>query len=120
MRVLMGCARGVVCGCADIFFPVDFPTLRDLHRFFAGREDRAGGLQQSRLIVKSADFMRAHAALEQTATRSGYNPMLEDFLNTAFFLTEFGAGQASPQALVPSNNSPDTPAVGDKDTPADK
>lgn len=74
----------------DIFFPVDFATLRDLHRFFMGRQDRASdGKSQRSLIVKSADFMRAYASLEQTATRSGYNPLLEDFLNTSFFLSEW-------------------------------
>jgi hypothetical protein len=35
----------------------------------------------------TADFMREWHDMESTATRSGFNPMLEDFTNTRFLCT---------------------------------
>lgn len=75
-------------GGADIFFPIDFHVLRDLHRFFAQRVDRSGRVRYNASVVKSGEFLRAHADAPQTATRSGYNPLFEDFQNTSFFLVE--------------------------------
>jgi hypothetical protein len=40
----------------------------------------------SGVVVAWEEFFRAHAEWGLTATRSGYNPLLQDFSNTAFFL----------------------------------
>ena len=39
--------------------------------------------------------MYAYADLSETATRSGYNPLMEDFRNTCFFLAESSSYVAS-------------------------
>ena len=58
-------------GEADIFFPTDFGLLARM----AGCGARAQA---------SADFLRQHAQCERTRTQTGFNPMLETYLNTSF------------------------------------
>jgi hypothetical protein len=58
------------------------------HAHTQQRADRAGNVRYTPTVLKSAEFMKAHAEVKQVETRSGYNPMLEDFQNTAFFLVE--------------------------------
>jgi hypothetical protein len=36
--------------------------------------------------MKSREFMKRYATLADTATASGYNPLLQDFSNTSFFV----------------------------------
>jgi hypothetical protein len=64
-------------GECDIFFPTDFGALARLYLAAGGARARA---------VKTRDFMREYAELEGTETRSGYNPLVDDFSNTALFL----------------------------------
>ena len=64
---------------ADIFFPTDFPALADAYRATTnGREMR---------VMTSREFLKAHADVPGTTTRTGYNPLLEDFTNTRFALS---------------------------------
>jgi len=37
--------------------------------------------------VGSKEFLNKFADTQKTKTKSGYNPMLQDFMNTRFFLT---------------------------------
>ena len=62
-------------GEVDIFFPTSFPRLRRIH---------GGGR-----IVRSSRFLQKHAegGGKAARTRSGYNPLLEDFANTCFLLS---------------------------------
>lgn len=77
-------------GSADIFFPTDFGMLSRLHADAAARAGRAvprhGAVVGGGRHMKSAEFMRLYADLAATRTRSGYNPLLEDYSNTSFFL----------------------------------
>lgn len=41
-------------------------------------------------VMKTRAFMEQHAQLSATCTRSGYNPLLEDFANTSFYLGHTG------------------------------
>ena len=64
---------------ADIFFPTDFTALADAYRATTnGREMR---------VMTSREFLKAHADVPGTTTRTGYNPLLEDFTNTRFALS---------------------------------
>lgn len=83
-------------GGADVFFPVDFFLLRDLYRYLAQRDDRAtGGTVGHRTrVVKSGRFLYEYGEWKETETRSGYNPLIEDFRNTCFFLASAGPGAA--------------------------
>lgn len=103
-------------GTADIFFPTDFALLGALYRQAAQRAQRAqhassgsssegatrsdsatsgshaGGAAGSTPAVRAealgtADFMARYSPdLAATRTASGYNPLLEDYSNSAFFL----------------------------------
>lgn len=64
-------------GECDVFYPTDFSSLAGLYTALGGARART---------IKTRDFMREHAELECTETRSGYNPLLEDFSNTALLI----------------------------------
>jgi len=66
-------------GEADVMFATSFEALGKLYAHASG--GRSGA------TVSTADFMQRHARLEATTTASGYNPLLKDFVNQAFFVT---------------------------------
>ena len=43
-------------------------------------------------LTKTKDFMSQYAKLSLTSTQSGYNPLLEDFANTSFYIGRTGWG----------------------------
>ena len=66
-------------GDADIFFATDFDWLS---RAYAA----AGGVGAVSALPPLEFFARAPDLAAETATRSGWNPLLEDFWNTRIFL----------------------------------
>jgi len=48
----------------------------------------AGDIQGQ--VMKTKAFMKQHAELTATLTKSGYNPLLEDFSNTSFYIGSAG------------------------------
>ena len=81
-------------GQADIMFPTRFEAIAAIHE----RLQLQYAPEQSsyhRKVLKTSAFMNSFAPpqlLERTETRSGYNPMMEDFINTSFLITkEVGA-----------------------------
>ena len=66
-------------GEADIFFATDFDWLS---RAYAA----AGGVGAVAAVPPADFFARSPDLAAETATRSGFNPMLEDFWNTRIFL----------------------------------
>lgn len=38
--------------------------------------------------MKSREFMKRYASLAETTCAGGYNPLLQDFRNTSFFIGE--------------------------------
>lgn len=65
-------------GLFDIFFPTDFQLLRQVHQSLTGQVSK---------IVSHQEFCSSYAEYGQTRTRSGYNPMLEEFQNVHFYLS---------------------------------
>ena len=65
-------------GGADIFFATDFRWLASAYT--SVMEDGAAAE-----VLSSRAFLEMHVNPERTETRTGYNPMLEDYANTAFF-----------------------------------
>lgn len=63
----------------DILFPTNFNLLQAVYHMSA---TEACASQ----ICSSKDFMKQYADLSATRTKLGYNPLLEDFTNTAFFI----------------------------------
>ena len=96
-------------GGADIFFPVNFFLLRDLYRFLVSRADRRGGGKgYTARVVKSTRFLERYGeeGAGGTVTRSGYDPILEDFLNTCFFLAEGKGGREGSSSSASSSPKP--------------
>lgn len=84
-------------GTADIFFPTDFSLLCRLYRAAAAvaggppeRGPDAAGAAHPMVAAEhlgTAEFMLRWApSAAATRTASGYNPLLEDYSNSAFFL----------------------------------
>ena len=77
-------------GQADVFFPTDFETLRVLDAAAAKKspdQDRTGEVKPKSQVTTTRAFMEKWARVDATATGSGYNPLLQDFSNTKFFLS---------------------------------
>ena len=66
-------------GEADIFFPVDFHFLRVMHKEFLKRDAN---------VVKSFDFIEEFSMENWTVSKSGFNPIREDFSNTCFLTSK--------------------------------
>ena len=66
-------------GEADIFFATDFDWLAKAYA-------SAGGVGAVAAVPPADFFARSPDLAAETATRSGFNPMLEDFWNTRIFL----------------------------------
>ncbi|EIE25916.1 DUF185-domain-containing protein [Coccomyxa subellipsoidea C-169] len=72
-------------GSADIFFPTDFYMLERMYGVLAKQGlASAGGI--STAVMKSEAFMKRYASIADTTTSNGYNPLLQDYSNTSFFV----------------------------------
>ena len=79
-------------GSADVFFPTDFDALRALDAAARRTVSMNDGVERSENsargeVLSTRAFMERWADVQATATRSGYNPLLQDFANTKFFLS---------------------------------
>jgi len=78
-------------GSADIFFPTDFEALKALHAAAARRAGLARAGEGLAAEPQGAFLRRAcPEAARAAATRSGFNPLLEDFCNTSVFTAGYG------------------------------
>ena len=66
-------------GEADIFFPTNFYLLKNMYLEICKKKC---------LVMKSHEFINEFAKEKWAETRSGYNPLKEDFLNTSILITE--------------------------------
>ena len=66
-------------GSADIFFPTDFSLLKLMHSRITNCESER---------MKSFEFVQKYSEKNWATTKSGYNPLKEDFFNTSFFLSK--------------------------------
>lgn len=66
-------------GDADIFFPTDFRLVNEMWKKVFEREGH---------VVKSHEFMKEFGLENWATTKSGYNPIKEDFANTSFFVSK--------------------------------
>jgi hypothetical protein len=65
-------------GLFDIFFPLKFPVLGSLYSHLSGNKFQ---------LFKHREFCQENANVLKTKTKSGYNPMLDDFENVSFLVT---------------------------------
>lgn len=65
-------------GLLEIFFPTDFSLLKLAYESITKKECQ---------VMKTTDFMCNYAPLTLSKTITGYNPLIEDFLNTSFLIS---------------------------------
>ena len=65
-------------GEADIFFPTNFQLLKHMYKKVTNQRSK---------VLKTHEFMDEFAKVKWAQTRSGYNPLKEDFLNTSILVT---------------------------------
>lgn len=66
-------------GEADIFFPTNFLLLSHMYSEICKKPS---------MFMKSYEFVNEFSKEKWGETKSGYNPLKEDFMNTSFFLTK--------------------------------
>lgn len=81
-------------GDADIFFPTDFWLLERIDHFCSGslklHEDASSskrGKKRRTITLDTSSFMEEFGLPSRTRTKDGYNPLLDDFKNTKFYLS---------------------------------
>lgn len=81
-------------GDADIFFPTDFRLLEQIDHNCSGfsKEQKNPGAfkpvkKRRTIILDTAAFMEEFGLPLKTRTKDGYNPLLDDFKNTKFYLS---------------------------------
>ena len=92
-------------GTSDIFFPTDFTQLQKMYEAIRlslsdtrsmpqsdGTHRLEGGCRGEAIVCMSRDFLESFADTKSTTTRSGYNPLLEDYANTSILTLRFKDG----------------------------
>ncbi|KAL1188760.1 hypothetical protein V5N11_004287 [Cardamine amara subsp. amara] len=81
-------------GDADIFFPTDFWLLERMDHYCSGwrKVEKDGspskkGRKRRTLTLDTSAFMDEFGLPSKTRTKDGYNPLLDDFKNTKFYLS---------------------------------
>uniref|UniRef100_A0A0A0LZS9 Protein arginine methyltransferase NDUFAF7 n=1 Tax=Cucumis sativus TaxID=3659 RepID=A0A0A0LZS9_CUCSA len=80
-------------GDADIFFPTDFLLLEQIDHYCSGwlklQEDKKpkSGKKRRTIILDTSSFMEEFGLPSKTRLKDGYNPLLDDFKNTKFYLS---------------------------------
>ncbi|KAL6526655.1 hypothetical protein OROGR_015745 [Orobanche gracilis] len=79
-------------GDADIFFPTDFWLLERMDHYCSGWlknefNSSKKGKKRRTLVLDTSSFMEEFGLPSRTRTKDGYNPMLDDFKNTKFYLS---------------------------------
>ncbi|KAH7573047.1 hypothetical protein JRO89_XS03G0057500 [Xanthoceras sorbifolium] len=80
-------------GDADIFFPTDFQLLERIDHYCSGwlkmQKDKSSkqGKKRRTITLDSSSFMEEFGLPTKTRTKDGYNPLLDDFKNTKFYLS---------------------------------
>ncbi|KAK4798641.1 hypothetical protein SAY86_030967 [Trapa natans] len=80
-------------GDADIFFPTDFWLLERMDHFCSGwlksekEKSSKQGKKRRTITLDTSSFMEEFGLPSKTRTKDGYNPLLDDFKNTKFYLS---------------------------------
>ncbi|GAB4851899.1 hypothetical protein Ancab_031298 [Ancistrocladus abbreviatus] len=80
-------------GDADIFFPTDFWLLERIDHYCSGllkpqdKKSAKQGKKRRTFTLNTSAFMEEFGLPSRTRTKDGYNPLLDDFKNTKFYLS---------------------------------
>jgi hypothetical protein len=78
----------LVCSQPFAYLLAGLNSSSALLQALTGKSVYAGGIHGQ--VMKTKAFMKQHADLTKTLTKSGYNPLLEDFSNTSFYIGSAG------------------------------
>jgi len=85
----------LVLGKADIFFPTDFQYLAHAYTRLPlisneDRQKQTNEIKNNRSVslLKQSQFMFKYAPYAKVQTKSRFNPLLEDYANMSFFITQ--------------------------------
>lgn len=89
-------------GQCDIFFPTNFVRLHSMHQQLLSeyKKKRDSETISPLYLGRSKDFLEKWADTNMAQTRSGYNPLLEDFKNTMFYCSSFDDDDADDETSV--------------------
>ncbi|XP_022848781.1 uncharacterized protein LOC111371102 [Olea europaea var. sylvestris] len=80
-------------GDADIFFPTDFWLLERMDHYCSRQlkpnqhKSLKKGKKRRTITLDTSSFMEEFGLPSKTRTKDGYNPLLDDFNNTKFYLS---------------------------------
>ena len=79
-------------GSADVFFPTDFQALASaagiaMQCGYAPRAAALADVRKGVKVVPQTEFLKQWADLAATQTRTGFNPLVEDYMNMAVLVT---------------------------------
>ncbi|KAI3915615.1 hypothetical protein MKX01_015440 [Papaver californicum] len=79
-------------GDADIFFPTDFWLLERMDHYCSGwkhdlKDTSKKGKKRRTITLGTDQFMEEFGLPTKTRTKDGYNPLLDDFKNTRFYIS---------------------------------
>ncbi|CAA3017405.1 Hypothetical predicted protein [Olea europaea subsp. europaea] len=80
-------------GDADIFFPTDFWLLERMDNYCSRQlkpnqhKSLKKGKKRRTITLDTSSFMEEFGLPSRTRTKDGYNPLLDDFKNTKFYLS---------------------------------
>ncbi|GAB2267242.1 hypothetical protein Dimus_002227 [Dionaea muscipula] len=80
-------------GDSDIFFPTDFWLLEQIDHYCSGwmkpleGKSSKRGMKRRTITLDTSAFMEQFGLPSKTRTKDGYNPLLDDFKNTKFYLS---------------------------------
>ncbi|KAH9620434.1 hypothetical protein KSS87_004126, partial [Heliosperma pusillum] len=80
-------------GDADIFFPTDFWLLERIDHYCSGwtkpsdENPTKKGRKRRTITLDTSAFMEEFGLPTKTRTKDGYNPLLDDFKNTKFYIS---------------------------------
>ncbi|KAF5177952.1 NADH dehydrogenase ubiquinone complex I, assembly factor-like protein, partial [Thalictrum thalictroides] len=80
-------------GDSDIFFPTDFWLLERIDHYCSGPvslwKDKSSkkGKKRRTITLGTDQFMGEFGLPSKTRTKDGYNPLLDDFRNTKFYIS---------------------------------
>lgn len=94
--VVFDSVHGAPFGAVDIMFPTDFQRLCRAHAALRANVPRMAGRPFRYDVLSQGDFFKCYAphdGVVNTTCADGYNPLLQDFENTALFVADCDADE---------------------------
>jgi hypothetical protein len=80
-------------GSCDIFFPTDFKFLQTMYALITRKK------RHEMLVLTNQEFIKRYQDPTKTLTQSGYDPMMQEYVNMNYFLSEWKKEKQIPEML---------------------